>query len=89
MAAAKYRSRGSDALDLLLAKKNGERSKLAKTLRKLIDRSVLNRARIGERRPSLTTANKIRDVSGGRIPTIWWDQPPRGPRRCQTCGRSQ
>lgn len=85
---AKYRSRGSDALDLLLAQKNGKRAAVVKRLRKQMDRSVLNRARLGQRRPSLDTANKIRDLTGGLIPASWWGQEPRGPKRCGACGRA-
>jgi hypothetical protein len=87
-AAKRSRTRGSDALDLLLAQKNGKRGEIAKRLREQVDRSILNRARIGERQPSRTTAEKIRGITAGLIPASWWDEPARGPKRCPKCGRA-
>lgn len=88
MPKAKERTRASDALDLLLAQRTGKRAEIARKLRREMDRSVLNRARIGERHPSDRTQDKIRKLTGGLIPVIWWQQPARGPKRCGACGRS-
>lgn len=82
-----HRSRGSDALLVLLVQKEGRRAALAKRLRQEIDRSVLNRARKGERAPAKETQQKIRAITGGLIPVPWWEQEPRGPQLCITCGR--
>jgi hypothetical protein len=82
-----YRTRGSDALLLLAAERRGPRGVIAKRLRKTLDRSVLNRARKGERKASAETQEKIAEITGGLIPVAWWKQKARGRRRCITCGR--